>query len=120
MKDAVAHLYAHILKFMAQAVKWYRQSKFAHTFGAIAKPWALSFKENLDDIAVKSRYIDELSSTASKAELRDTHLDLIKTHAEIRDARIEIRCLAELVNARTSLKAQTALGIMPKFLIKIC
>lgn len=128
MKDAVAHLYARILKFIVQAIKWYKQGKFVHTFGAIVKPWALSFKDILDDIAAQSRYIDELSSTGSKAELRDTHLDIIKTRAEIREARIEIRGLADLFNEKTNhlvqtvfvqhALAQNALGTVPESLIE--
>jgi hypothetical protein len=118
MRDAVAHLYAHILKFMAQAVKWYKQSKLTHTFGAIAKPWALSFKDNFDEISAKSRYIDELSGTASKAELRDTHLDIIMSRAEIRDTRIEIRYLADLFNSRTNLLLQNSLGIAHQSVMK--
>jgi hypothetical protein len=110
MSKAVAYLYAQIIKFMVQAMKWYKQGKFLHTFSAISKPWTLNFKNNVKDIAAQSRYIDELSSTASKAELRDTHLELLVTRAEVREARIEIRSLVDLVNARANQLLQTTLG----------
>jgi hypothetical protein len=109
MSNAVAQLYARIIKFMIQAMKWYKQSKFVHTFSAISKPWALNFKDNVEDIAAQSRYIDELSGTASQAELRDTHLELLGTRAEVREIRIEIRSLADLVNARANQLLQTTL-----------
>jgi hypothetical protein len=114
MSNAVAHLYARIIKFMTQAMKWYKQGKFVHTFSAISKPWTLDFKDDVEDIAAQSRYIDELSGTASKAELRDTHLELLETRAEVREVRIEIRSLADLVNARANQLLQTTLG---KFII---
>jgi hypothetical protein len=110
MSNAVAHLYARIIKFMIQAVRWYKQGKFVHTFSAISKPWALNFKDDVEEIAAKARYIDELSGTASKAELRDTHLELLGTRAEVREARIEIRSLVDLVNARANQLLQTTLG----------
>jgi hypothetical protein len=109
MSNAIAHLYARIIKFMIQAVKWYKQGKLAHAFSAVSKPWALNFKDSVDDIAAQSRYIDELSGTASQAELRDTHLELLGTRAEVREIRIEIRSLADLVNARANQILQTTL-----------
>lgn len=115
MGDAIAHLYAKILKFVVQAVKWYKKNKFVHAFGAIGKPWALSFKDDVQDIAAQSRYIDELSSSASKAELRATHIDLLEAHAEVREARIEIRYIADLIKAKTVLLAQNPLGIKSKY-----
>ena len=110
MSNAVAHLYARIIRFMIQAMKWYKQGKLVHTFSAIAKPWTLDFKDNVEDIAAQSRYIDELSGTASKAELRDTHLDLLQTRAEVREVRLEIRSLADIVNARVNQLLQTRFG----------
>lgn len=115
MNNAVAHLYARIINFMIQAVKWYKQGKFVHTFSAISKPWALSFKDNVEDIAAQSRYIDELSGTASQAELRDTHIELLETLAEVREVRVEIRSLVDLVNTRTNQLLQTTLG---KFMVR--
>jgi nitrate reductase beta subunit len=109
MSNAVAHLYARIIKFMIQATKWYKQGKLVHTFSKISKPWTLNFKDNVDDIAAQSRYIDELSGIASKAELRDSHLELLETRAEVREVRIEIRSLADLVNARANHLLQTSL-----------
>ncbi len=110
MGNAVAHLYARIIKFMIQAMRWYKQSKSIQTFSAIAKPWTLDFKDNVDDIAAQSRYIDELSGTASKVELRDTHLDLLQARAEVREVRLEIRSLADIVNTRVDQLLQTRLG----------
>jgi hypothetical protein len=110
MRNAIAQLQARVLKFLLQAVKWYKQGKISHTFGAIAKPWALNFKENTESIAEQSRYIDELSSIASKAELRDTHISLVKARVDIQDVRMEIRCLADLVSTRTNQLVQSAKG----------
>ena len=66
MSGALAQLYAHLMKFMITATKWYKRGKLAHALSAVSKPWALSFKDSVDDIAAASRYIDELSGTASR------------------------------------------------------
>ena len=100
MSKAIAYLYAQIIKFIIQAMKWYKQGKFMHTFSIISKPQTLNFKDNIKDIAIQSRYINELLSATSKAELRDTHVELLESRAEVREARIKIRFLTDLINAR--------------------
>ncbi len=73
MRDAVAMLYAHVMKFLRKAILWYKKGKASHAFGAIFKPWALSWKDNVLEISEQSQRIDRLASIASKAELRDVH-----------------------------------------------
>ena len=99
MKMAVSHLYAQLIRFMLRATRWFKRGKLTHCFGAIARPFGLDFKDDIEKLDEVSRNIDELASVAAKAELRDTHLEMLETRAELREARTEIHRLGELVKA---------------------
>ena len=107
MKMAVSHLYAQLIRFMLRATRWFKRGKLTHCFGAIARPFGLDFKDDIEKLDEVSRNIDELASVAAKAELRDTHLEMLETRAELREARTEIHRLGELVKA----EAYRMLGI---------
>jgi hypothetical protein len=74
MQSAVANTYAKIIQFVLEVAKWYKKNKLQHAIAAIVKPFKLSFKGIVDEIAERSRLVDELAAAASKAELRDVHL----------------------------------------------
>ncbi|KAI0126177.1 hypothetical protein BJ170DRAFT_462938 [Xylariales sp. AK1849] len=73
MQIGVANVYAKIIEFVLETVKWYKKNKLQHAIAAVVGPYKLSFKDIVDEIAVRSRRVDELASTAVKAELRDVH-----------------------------------------------
>jgi hypothetical protein len=99
MKMAVSHLYAQLIRFMLRATRWFKRGKLMHCFGAIARPFGLDFKDDIEKVDEVSRNIDELASAAAKAELRDTHLEVSETRAELREARTEIHRLGEFIEA---------------------
>ncbi|KAF3105378.1 hypothetical protein TWF102_002300 [Orbilia oligospora] len=74
MKHLIQTLYAHIIKFLMRAVKWYQQPTWKRAVSSITEPFALHFKDILEDISEQSRQIDQLAVAASQAELRDMHL----------------------------------------------
>jgi hypothetical protein len=74
VKEAVAQLYAHIIKFILFAVRWYKKGKVAHSIASILHPFQISCKDIVEDILECSRRVDSLASAASKAELRDLHI----------------------------------------------
>jgi alkylated DNA repair dioxygenase AlkB len=76
MKVAVAQLYAKILYFVKDAIKWYKKGKLSHSVSAIWKPYDLGFKSIVEDISKASRRVDEEASAACKAEIRVLHLKL--------------------------------------------
>lgn len=76
MREAVALLYAKIIEFIVQAIKWCKKGKLRHAFTAIAHPFELKFKAITDEITLRSRRVDDLASAASKAEIRDLHLKI--------------------------------------------
>ncbi|KAH0547671.1 hypothetical protein FGG08_000160 [Glutinoglossum americanum] len=78
MKEAVACLYARIIRFLQQSVKFYTRSKFSHAWNSVVKPYALSFREISDEIEEYSRRVDQLAAAASQAEIRGLHLKIIE------------------------------------------
>jgi len=81
MRDAVATLYAHILLFLQQAVKWYNVGPAGRALTSLFKPFELSYKETLDEITLCAKTIDDMSSLASKVEIREIKVLLQKETA---------------------------------------
>jgi len=112
MRDAAAHLYAQIIKFIQKAVTWYKKGALAHVWGSIARPWALSFQDNVEDIKVFSQRVDELASTAEKAELRDVHREVLKTRGEMQLVQGQIESLRKLFGNKVEEVLQIVTGII--------
>ncbi|KAH8655433.1 hypothetical protein BX600DRAFT_469626 [Xylariales sp. PMI_506] len=73
MIQAVGAVYAKIIQFVIETVKWYKKNRLQHAVAAVMSPYKLSFKSIVDEIAERSRAVDELANAAMKAELRDVH-----------------------------------------------
>ncbi|KAK6349365.1 hypothetical protein TWF730_010112 [Orbilia blumenaviensis] len=73
MRQYIQILYSHIIKFLVRALKWYQQPTWKRSVTSITEPFALRFKDILEDISEQSRQIDQLAAAASQAELRDMH-----------------------------------------------
>lgn len=96
MRETVSHLYAQIIKFVQKAILWYKKSPLAHVWAAIAKPWTLSFQDVVENIRSLSQQVDNLASTASKVELRDTHWEIAETRIELQLARRQIAAIQDV------------------------
>ena len=94
MKETIALLYAKIIKFVQSAISYYKKSRLSKSITAIVKPFPLSFKEIVDEIAECSKRADELANSASKAELRDLRIEARNLRAEVRDLRLQVRELS--------------------------
>lgn len=75
MKNAVAILYAHIIKFLQRAGAWFEQGKLKHVVSAITNPYAIRFKDIVEEIEMCARNVDQLAVSSSMAEQRDIHLE---------------------------------------------
>ena len=93
MQDVLSRLYANIIQVMSQAIHWYKQGKLKHSVSSVFRPWALSFEENVELIREGSIRLDKLADIAAKAELRDTHVEVI-------EMRLENRKLAAFITSR--------------------
>ena len=93
MQNVLAHLYANIIQFLYQAIYWYRQGKLKHSVSSIFRPWALSYHEQLEAIKDHSIRLDKLSDMATKAELRDTHVEVLDTRKLCADTKSELQIM---------------------------
>lgn len=74
MKTAVANLYARILLFLKQAIKWYSFGPAGRAISALFKPFELSYKSTIDEIRHCADSIEELAAATARAEIRDIHV----------------------------------------------
>ncbi|KAK3370366.1 hypothetical protein B0H63DRAFT_486871 [Podospora didyma] len=97
MREAVARLYAVILRFIVHSVRWYRQSRLKHILTSITKPWSLDYEPELREVEQHARSIDNLAQSGSQAELREAHFQIHHIRSDLQVARGEIRWLTEFV-----------------------
>lgn len=71
MRRCVAILYAKVIKFVIKALNWYKESKIQHALHSIYKPYSISFKDIVHEIAECTRRVYELANTVHMAETRD-------------------------------------------------
>ena len=81
MKNNVALLYAHIVRFLIRALQWYEEGKLKHTLHSITRPAALHYADLIEDIKRDTRSITSQAIASSQAEQRDMHVEL----RELRD-----------------------------------
>lgn len=100
MMEAVAQLYAQIMRFSQRAIIWYTEGKLKHMYHSITqvlnpsllsfdldilkrvKPYSLSYKDIIDDVQACSVRIEQLAADQAQLETRviyNTQLDIQKT-----------------------------------------
>ena len=72
----VSQLYAHIIKFVQFAVRWYQKGKIAHGVASILKPFQISGKEIVEEIVECSTRVEQLAMSAHRAETRGSRLKM--------------------------------------------
>jgi hypothetical protein len=93
IQDGIACVYAKIIEFILEAMRWYKKSKLQHALSAVVNPYKLSFKNIVDEIADRSRRVDDLASVAFKTELRVVHVEVETLKAEIMHMSNQFRLL---------------------------
>ncbi|KAI1739150.1 hypothetical protein F4680DRAFT_466671 [Xylaria scruposa] len=105
MKDAVANLYAHILLFLKQVVRWYVVGPAGRALTALFKPYELSYKDTVEQIRLCANTIDGIANISMKVEVREMNVFLreqSQTLAE-REAKLhDMQAKFELAQAEMS------------------
>ncbi|KAL6407255.1 hypothetical protein AUP68_10084 [Ilyonectria robusta] len=76
MKDAIGSLYAHIILFLKQAIKWYNVGPAGRALTALFKPFELRYKDTVEQIEQCAKTIDDLAGILVKAEVREISVSL--------------------------------------------
>ncbi|OAL57159.1 hypothetical protein IQ07DRAFT_29630 [Pyrenochaeta sp. DS3sAY3a] len=98
MQEAISKLYAHLIQFLVRAMRWYQKGKVRRAVGAVFKPFALDFQEQLNEVNELSRSVDDIATTAAQAELRAVHEKFDETNKELSFALMEIKRLRDHVS----------------------
>jgi hypothetical protein len=96
MKEAISLLYAHIIKFLQQAVKWYQMGPASRAFFAVRKPFDLDLKNTIENISACSKTIDQIAVAANMAELRDVHIGVGDLQLRVNDLDLKIENILQL------------------------
>ncbi|KAI9687858.1 MAG: hypothetical protein M1822_001939 [Bathelium mastoideum] len=101
MQQAVARLYAHIVRFLIRAMEWYNESKLTHALHSITRPASLHYDDLIMEIKRKTQTMTNYSISKSQLEQRVMH----KKIREIRDLTVRgSRCEQEdVLNKLSSL-----------------
>lgn len=71
MKNALSNLYAHLLLFLKQALKWYNVGPAGRALSAIFRPFELNYGGTLREIEQCALTIDKIASLHVKLEVRE-------------------------------------------------
>jgi hypothetical protein len=83
VKEAISHVYAHIILFFQQAVKWYSMSSIRRVLSAVANPPELDYAKTVQQIKFWAESIKDIASAAGRAELRDVHVTVQSQHRKL-------------------------------------
>jgi hypothetical protein len=117
MREALARLYAAILKFIVRSIQWYRKERMQHFLSSIANPWSPEYESELREVEQHARSVDKLAQSGSQAELRDAHLRISQLQTNLQATREEIKSLTSFVEEKfreiTGFALSTLLGYGP-------
>jgi hypothetical protein len=102
MKEAISHLYAHIILFFQQAVKWYSMSPVGRAFSGIINPPELEYQETVQQIRFWAESVDDIASAAGRAELRDIHVTLQLQHRKLLEMQDHMKKLQRVVDEKVT------------------
>jgi len=74
MKNAIAHLYAYLIKYFIMAKDFYEEGKILHVLHSITRPFELRCKDLVSDIDRCSKNVTNLAVSGAQAEQRAMHL----------------------------------------------
>lgn len=109
MKQAVCVLYAHIIKFLVRAMKWYEEGKVLRAIHSVTKPAALRYDDLIGEIRRATRSIADLAITSGQAEQRDIRNEVRTLTILVKQIR-EDMLLDQSIRASTSLNCQKGLS----------
>jgi hypothetical protein len=115
MKDAIARLFAHIILFFQQAVKWYNMSLAGRAVSSIFKPLDLDYQDSMKEIKLCAQTVNNIANRASQAELRGIRntIQLQQEQLKERDERLhamqmQLSTIQEKIDTSTTMILQIA------------
>lgn len=76
MRQAVALLYAHIVRFLIRTLKWYEEGRLAHALHSVTRPASLRYDDLIREIKRETQSVTDHAIASSQAEQRDMHEEI--------------------------------------------
>ncbi|KAF4862736.1 hypothetical protein CGCSCA1_v014693 [Colletotrichum siamense] len=95
LKHAIASLYAHVVLFLKQALKWYNVSPASRIVKSLFKPFELSYKETVDHIKRCAQTINDIANVAAKSEIREVNIYLKDQTSKVEDLEKQLHNMQE-------------------------
>jgi hypothetical protein len=76
MHNAVSQLYAHILRFFLQALRWYNNSRIRRALFSLLNPYELEYKDTVEQIHSLTSIIRHIATAESHSEVRGINIEL--------------------------------------------
>lgn len=115
MREAIARLYAHILLFFQQAVRWYTMGPAGRAFSSIFKPFDLDYKDTVEQIKLCSQTVNDIANASSRAEIRDIHItiqmqnrQLQERDKKLHEMQLQLKEIQSKIDSSTSQVLQVA------------
>lgn len=83
MVKSVSILYAHIMRFLIRAWKFYHESKFMHAMHSVTRPAALRYDDLIKSIQRDAESIQRLVTTNSQKEIRSVHKEVGESRGKL-------------------------------------
>ncbi|KAE8452953.1 hypothetical protein EG329_012140 [Mollisiaceae sp. DMI_Dod_QoI] len=109
MMQAVAELYAYVIKFLIRAQNWYKENKLEHAWHSFSRPVDIRYKDLIEEIRVRSETITALAVTGSQAEQRDMHRKLQMELEHNQALRREVQEIKTLIISYQSINSNVLL-----------
>ena len=120
MREAIARLYAHILLFFQQAVRWYTMGPAGRAFSSIFKPFDLDYKDTVEQIKLCSQTVNDIASASSRAEIRDIHItiqmqnrQLQERDKKLHEMQLQLKEIQSKIDSSTSQVLQVSTSKLP-------
>lgn len=113
MKEAVSRLYAHIILFFQQAVRWYSMGVLSRTMSSILNPFELDYKDTLEEVRVCSETVNEIANTAARAEVRDIHIIVQLQERRLCEMQTEMKEMQQQIHSQLGQVLQVSTSKVP-------
>lgn len=74
IKDAVARLYACLMRVAEKALRWFNRGRFGHAIDAIVRTWGTEFEAEVNQMEEHFANVTSHAALAARAEIRDIHV----------------------------------------------
>ncbi|KAI0902782.1 hypothetical protein F4823DRAFT_378868 [Ustulina deusta] len=100
MKHLVSMRYAHIMRFLIRALKYYEESSLMHVVHSITRPAALRYDDLIRLIRRDEEMLRRHATASSQSEMRAVHNTILAVSTQLQKATGEAQAERQIVQAQ--------------------